>query len=62
MEEGNAGMAAVMAKILNKSTSGSAIMSKSVPERLLAARKRKHIENAEPVSVKMACYYSSFSV
>ncbi|XP_067939105.1 RRP15-like protein [Watersipora subatra] len=44
----NFGMASVMAKILNKPTEGSAIMSKSVSERLLAARKRKHLENAEP--------------
>lgn len=47
--DGNAGMAAVMAKILRKTTGGekAVIMSKSLTERQLASRKRKHMEKSD---------------
>lgn len=59
MEEGNQGMAAVMAKILNRGTnstttasapaSDSVIMSKAITEKQSAARKRKHLDNGTQV-------------
>jgi len=45
-------MASVMAKILGKAVPANTttIMSKAVSEKQLATRKRKHLENADPVS------------
>ena len=59
-DDGNQGMAAVMAKILGRGTGGvsstkiasqSVIMSKAITEKQSAARKRKHLDKTSQVSV-----------